>query len=114
MTTLGLTFLICFGGAVQIVLFAGIAFLRYWKRHQALRAGVEGSDGFALARTHLPSGVGLSRTPAWEVFRPFRVVQQVVGDGLGTICSFDRQPVVRGPLPGFLNAGSASSTPKPI
>ncbi len=99
MTTQGLLLLILLIIFVQLVVYAGVAFFRYWLSYQALKAeaGVAGPQP-------LPGPVAepVSPAPAWEGWREFRVARRAYEDIAGQVCSFYLAPLDGKPLPAFL------------
>ncbi len=99
MTTQGLLLLILLGIFVQVLVYAGVAFFRYWLSYQALKEqGTAGAEA-ALA-TLLP--VAGNPMPAWTGTRDFRVIRRQYEDAGRNVCSFFLAPLDAKPLPDFL------------
>ncbi|MFA5083427.1 MAG: 2Fe-2S iron-sulfur cluster-binding protein [Hydrogenophilaceae bacterium] len=97
MTTQGLLLLILLIIFVQLVVYAGVAFFRYWLSYQALKAEVGVAD---TQPEPIPESV--SSPLAWEGWREFRVVRREYEDVAGHVCSFYLAPADGKPLPAYL------------
>lgn len=99
MTTQGLLLLILLFIFVQLMVYAGVAFFRYWLSYQALKQEV-GIAGSKPLPEPMPEPASLAA--AWEGWREFRVARREYEDAAGNVCSFYLAPVDGKPLPAFL------------
>lgn len=97
MTAQGLLLLILLGIAVQLAVYAGVAFFRYWLAYQRLKdaSDMEGS----LPTWSEPPGE--ANPPAWQGYREFRVIRREYANPARDVCSFYLAPVDGKPLPPF-------------
>ncbi|OAD20377.1 nitric oxide dioxygenase, partial [Candidatus Thiomargarita nelsonii] len=101
MNTQELTLIIFMVVAVQVAIFALIAFYRHWLSYEELKKRLDFiEDNQEAYVSHSILSVSPTK-PSWTGFRDFKVQRKVVEDQNKTICSFFLTPVDRNPLPSF-------------
>jgi ferredoxin-NADP reductase len=101
MNTQELTLIIFFVVAVQVAIFALIAFYRHWLSFDKLKKRLnflEDNQEDAIPHNRLFVS---SPKPLWTGFRDFQIQRKMVEDKNGTICSFFLTSVDEKPLPSF-------------
>ncbi|MBF0416955.1 MAG: 2Fe-2S iron-sulfur cluster binding domain-containing protein [Magnetococcales bacterium] len=94
MTTLELFLYILLGILLQVLILVLSAFHRHWQHYQILCKQT-------VDIKPLPIAMEKTTTPAWEGFRPFRVMRKIYENSDRTICSFNLQPEDKNPLTEF-------------
>jgi ferredoxin-NADP reductase len=104
MTTQGLLLLILLGIFVQLVVYAGVAFFRYWLSYQTLKARVDGIEPQPMPGrlSDTAAGAAAGAAAAWQGWREFRVERREYEDAGHDICSFYLVSVDGKPLPAYL------------
>lgn len=99
MTTQGLLLIILLAILVQLAVYGGVAFFRYWLSYQALK---EQGGMAAEADLAAPAPTETEVAPAWQDWREFHIVRRAYEDAAGNVCSYYLAPVDGLPLPTFL------------
>ena len=99
MTTQGLLLLILISICVQLLVYAGVAFFRYWLSYRQIKE----RDGIAddVMLPGVPAEA-VSAHQSWTGYRNFRVSRRAYEDAGRAVCSFYLVPVDGKPLPAFL------------
>jgi ferredoxin-NADP reductase len=97
MTAQGLLLLILLGIAIQLAVYAGVAFIRYWLAYQRLETETSGQTSHPSWTEPLVE----ASPPAWQGYREFRVTRREYANPIRDVCSFHLAPVDGKPLPPF-------------